>query len=222
VRVQACGVLPHRFTSSTRSQPGLTFRSLRAMRSPGSSRHSAEDVAPLAVLGDRWRSAGPAVLRLLLALPRGDFAHCAQQWVTGAAYRAGTRDDHRSRTALSAHPEELSAARRRRWPAPGCPVNSIAEPVPAGRCVAVLDSAGWGTWRQFAAKMGFRTVRSPGSREGEPCHRSGAPINRLHHGSVARNCRNGGRRWWRRPPPMRRDQRHRDGRPQASCSRWPC
>jgi len=191
VRVLACGVCHTDSTFVDGSQPGLTFPVTPGHEVAGVIEALGEDVHPWQV-GDRvaigWSG---GYCGYCSRCRRGDFAHCAQQWVTGAAYPGGYAEMIIApRTALARIPEELSAAEAAPMACAGVTLfNSIRRTgAGPGDVVAVLGLGGLGHLGvQFAAKMGFRTVAiARGAEKAELAHALGA-----HHyidsttGSVA-------------------------------------
>jgi alcohol dehydrogenase len=195
VAVQACGVCHTDSQFVTGYQPGLTFPVTPGHEVAGVIEALGEDVHPWRV-GDRvaigWSG---GYCGYCSPCRRGDFVHCAQQWVTGAAFPGGYAEMMIApQTALARIPDELSAADAAPMACAGVTMfNSIRRTgAGPGDVVAILGLGGLGHLGvQFAAKMGFRTVAiARGPQKAELAHKLGA-----HHyidataGSVADELR---------------------------------
>jgi Alcohol dehydrogenase GroES-like domain len=111
VAVRACGVCHTDSNFVTGSQPGLTFPVTPGHEVAGVIEALGKDVHPWRV-GERvaigWSG---GYCGYCSPCRRGDFVHCAQQWVTGAAYPGGYAERMIApQTALARIPDELSAA----------------------------------------------------------------------------------------------------------------
>ncbi|HEX4359466.1 MAG TPA: alcohol dehydrogenase catalytic domain-containing protein [Pseudonocardia sp.] len=162
VAVQACGVCHTDTNFVDGTQPGLTFPITPGHEVAGVIDAVGRDVHPWQV-GDRvaigWSG---GYCGYCPPCRGGDFVHCAQQWVTGAAYPGGYAEMITApQTALARIPDELSAADAAPMACAGVTMfNSIRRTQAGpGDLVAILGLGGLGHLGvQFAAKMGFRTV----------------------------------------------------------------
>jgi alcohol dehydrogenase len=191
VKVKACGVCHTDSNFVNGSQPGLTFPVTPGHEVAGVIEALGSDVHPWRV-GERvaigWSG---GYCGYCSPCRRGDFVHCAQQWVTGAVYPGGYAEMIVApQTALARIPDELTAAEAAPLACAGVTLFNSLRRTSAGPgdVVAILGLGGLGHLGvQFAAKMGFRTVAiARGTQKAELAHLLGA-----HHyidstaGSVA-------------------------------------
>ncbi|HEX4251510.1 MAG TPA: hypothetical protein VH008_26855 [Pseudonocardia sp.] len=132
----------------------------------------AEPGAPLTVVDLPLRDPGAGQVRVKVqgsACRRGDFVHCAQGWVTGAAYPGGYAEMIIApQTALARIPDGLSAADAAPMACAGVTMfNSIRRTAAGpGDVVAILGLCGLGHLgvqfaANFAALQGIRAMVEP-------------------------------------------------------------
>jgi alcohol dehydrogenase len=179
VAVQACGVCHTDSEFVTGSQPGLTFPVTPGHEVAGVIEALGEDVHPWRVRERVAIGWSGGYCGYCSPCRRGDFVHCAQRWVTGAAYPGGYAEMMIApQTALARIPDELSAADAAPMACAGVTMfNSIRHTgAGPGDVVAILGLGGLGHLGvQFATKMGFRTVAiARGAEKAELAHQLGA------------------------------------------------